>query len=55
MGNYPAIAELFLKLFKNSSLASKNVILYHFSFFSHPVALLCGSKKAFIDTKILSL
>ena len=35
-------------------MASKNVFLYHFSFFSRSVALLCGSKKASIDTKTLS-
>ena len=46
---------LTMKLFKNSSLASNNVFLYHFSFFSRPIALLCGSQKASIDTKIISL
>ena len=44
-----------MKLFKNVSLASKNVFSPHSSFFYRPIALLCDSKKASIGVKILSL
>ena len=49
------IGILIKKLFKNVSLASKNVFSPHSSFFYRPIALLCDSKKASIGVKILSL
>lgn len=44
-----------MKLVKNISLAAMKLFLAHSSFFYRHVAMLCDSKKASIEPKILSI